>query len=174
MLLYHNDAWTVPKLIDSVCNLVISGDEIMIISMISKYFQVWNNIDEKIFKNFCYSLIFCNYFFRNYFLLTFQGDNFIFGIFGNCYFTFCFYFIGKKGFTVFKKVLVSVMSLISILLQKIFFSLPIKLTQRLRRLLQAFPSMLHFVLKSLFPIDGLFIISSLIFLFIKGAWFGRT
>ena len=37
----------IPKLIDSVYDLVISGDEIMIITMISRYFQVWNNIDKK-------------------------------------------------------------------------------------------------------------------------------
>ena len=50
----------IPKLIDSVCNLVISGDEIIIIAMISRYFLVWSNIDEKFVKNFPYSLIFCN------------------------------------------------------------------------------------------------------------------
>ena len=36
----------IPELIGSVCNLVISSDEILIITMISRYFQVWNNIDE--------------------------------------------------------------------------------------------------------------------------------
>ena len=53
----------IPKLIDSVCNLVMSGDETIIITMIGRYFQVWNNIDEKFVKDFCYSLIFCNYIF---------------------------------------------------------------------------------------------------------------
>ena len=38
----------IPKLIDSVCNLVIGGDEIIIITMISRYFQVWNKIEEKV------------------------------------------------------------------------------------------------------------------------------
>ena len=42
----------------------------------------------------CYSLIFCNYFFLNYFLLTFLGDNFFF--FDKSYFRFCFYFISEK------------------------------------------------------------------------------
>ena len=42
----------IPKLIDSVCNVVISGDEIIIITMISRYFQVWNNINEKFVKKF--------------------------------------------------------------------------------------------------------------------------
>ena len=36
----------IPELIGSVCNLVISSHEILIITMISRYFQVWNNIDE--------------------------------------------------------------------------------------------------------------------------------
>ena len=39
------------KLIDSVYNLAISGDETIIIAMISRYFQIWNNIDEKFVKN---------------------------------------------------------------------------------------------------------------------------
>ena len=42
----------IPKLIDSVCHLVISGDEMVIITMISRYFQVWSNIDEKLQLNF--------------------------------------------------------------------------------------------------------------------------
>ena len=42
----------IPKLIDSVCNVVISGDEIINITMISRYFQVWNNINEKFVKKF--------------------------------------------------------------------------------------------------------------------------
>ena len=42
----------IPKIIDSVCNVVISGDEIIIITMISRYFQVWNNINEKFVKKF--------------------------------------------------------------------------------------------------------------------------
>ena len=46
------DTWMIPKLIDSVCNLVLSGDEI-IITKISIYFQVWNNIDEKFVKIVC-------------------------------------------------------------------------------------------------------------------------
>ena len=61
LVLYNNDTWIIPKLIDSVCNLVNGGDEIIIIAMISSYFQVWNNIEEKFAENFCYSLIFWNY-----------------------------------------------------------------------------------------------------------------
>ena len=83
--------------------------------MVSRYFQVWNNADEKFVKTFCYSLILCNYF------------------------RFCFYFISKNGFTILQKVLLSVMSLILILLKKFFFSLLIKLTQRLRCLLLYMP-----------------------------------
>ena len=41
----------------------------------------------------------------------------------------------KNGFIVFQTVLFSVMSLVLLLLKKFFFSLLIKLTQRLRRLL---------------------------------------
>ena len=119
----------IPKLIDSVCNLVISGDEIIIITMISRYFQVWNSIDEKFVKNLCYSLIFCNYFFWNYFLLAFLGDSLFLDV---RYFGFCFYFISKKWLYLFQKVSLSVMSLVLILLKKSFFSLLIKLTQRLR------------------------------------------
>ena len=36
----------IPKLIDRVSNLVIIEDEIIIITMISRYFQVWNKINE--------------------------------------------------------------------------------------------------------------------------------
>ena len=93
LFFYHNDTWMIPTLIDSICNLVISGDEIIIINMISRYFQVWKNIGEKFVKNFCYSLIFCNYFFWNYFRLTFLGDNFFFD---ERYFRFCFFFVSKK------------------------------------------------------------------------------
>ena len=76
LVFYHNHTWMIPKFIASVCNLVISGCGIIIITMISRYFQVWKNTDEKLVKNFCFSLIFCNYFFWNYFLLTFLGDFF--------------------------------------------------------------------------------------------------
>ena len=90
---YHNHTWMIPKFIASVCNLVISGCGIIIITMISRYFQVWKNTDEKLVKNFCFSLIFCNYFFWNYFPLTFLGDFFFFD---KRYYRFRFYFICKK------------------------------------------------------------------------------
>ena len=115
LVLYHNDTLMISKLIDSVYNLAISGDEIIIITMISRYFQVWKNIDEKLVKNFCYSLIFCNYFFWSYFLLTFLGDNF-FSI--NVILDFVFILSLKNGFTFFQKVLLSVMSLVLILLPR--------------------------------------------------------
>ena len=137
----------IPKIIDSVCNLSISGDEIIVITMISRYFQVWNNIDEKFLKNFCYSLIFWNYFFWNYFLLT---------------------------FTVFQEVLLSVMSLLLILLKKFFFLLLITISQRLCCLLYSFLSMSLFVFKNLFLRRDLFMISLFIFLFMKGAWLAWT
>ena len=108
----------IPKLFDSVCNFVISGDVIIIITLISRYFQVWNDIDEKFVKNFCYSLIFCNYFFGNYFLLTFLEDNF-FSM--SVILDFVFILSVKNGFSVFQKVLLSVMSLVLILLKKFFF-----------------------------------------------------
>ena len=93
LVFYHNHTWMIPKFIASVCNLVISGCGIIIITMISRYFQVWKNTDEKLVKNFCFSLIFCNYFFWNYFLLTFLGDFFFFD---KRYYRFRFYFICKK------------------------------------------------------------------------------
>ena len=70
------------------------------VPMISRYFQVWNNTYKKFVKNFCYILIFCMYFFWNYFLLTFLGDNF-FSI--SVILNFVFILSVKNGFTVFKK-----------------------------------------------------------------------
>ena len=80
----------------------------------------------------CYSLIFCNYFFLNYFLLTFLGDNFFLI---SLILDFVFILSVKNGFTVFQEVLLSVMSLLLILLKKFFF------TRRLCCLLYAFLSM---------------------------------
>ena len=161
----------IPTLIDSICNLVISGDEIIIITMISRYFEVWNNVDEKFVKNFFYSLIFCNYFFWNWetkrsWETTFFSMSVILD--------FVFVLSVKNGFTVFQKVLLYVMSLVLILLKKFFFSLLIKLTQRLRCLLYAFLSMSLFVFKNLFLRRDLFMIALFIFLFMKGAWFAAT
>ena len=101
----------IPKLIESVCNLFISGDEIIAITMISRYFQVWNNIDEKFVKNFCYSLIFCRP----------SWETMCFSI--SVMLDFVFILSVKNDFTVFQKVLLSVMSLVLILLKKFFFSL---------------------------------------------------
>ena len=63
----------IPKLIESVCNLVISGDEICIITMISRYFQVWNKIDEKLLKTSATASSSVIIFPETIFLLTFQG-----------------------------------------------------------------------------------------------------
>ena len=63
----------IPKLIESVCNLVISGDEICIITMISRYFQVWNKIDEKLLKTSAIASSSLIIFSETIFLLTFQG-----------------------------------------------------------------------------------------------------
>ena len=63
----------IPKLIESVCNLVISGDEICIITMISRYFQVWNKIDEKLLKTSAIASSSVIIFSETIFLLTFQG-----------------------------------------------------------------------------------------------------
>ena len=82
----------ISKLIDSVCNLVTSGDEIIVITAISRCFQVWNNIDEKFVKNFYCSLNFSNHILWSYFLLIFLGDNFFWW---GCS-RFCFCFISKK------------------------------------------------------------------------------
>ena len=59
------------KLIEGVCNLVISGDEICI--MISRYFQVWNKIDEKLLKTSATASSSVIIFPETIFLLTFQG-----------------------------------------------------------------------------------------------------
>ena len=45
LVLYDNDNWMIPKLIDNVCNLVISYNGIITKTMISRCFQVWSNID---------------------------------------------------------------------------------------------------------------------------------
>ena len=63
----------IPKLLESVCNLVISGDEICIITMISRYFQVWNKIDEKLLKTSATASSSVIIFPETIFLLTFQG-----------------------------------------------------------------------------------------------------
>ena len=74
----------------------------------------------------------------------------------------------KKGFNVFQKVLLSVMSLVLVIsLKKFCFSLLIKLTQKLRCLLYAFLSMSLFVFKNLFLTRDLFMISLFIFLLWK-------
>ena len=131
------------------------GDEIIIITIISRYFQVWKNSDVKFVKNFYYSLIFCNYFSWNCFLLTFLGDNF-FSI--SLILDFVFILSVKNGFTVYLKVLLSVMSLVLILRKKLFSSLLIKFTQRLHCLLYAFLSMSLFLFKNLFLRRDLFMI----------------
>ena len=64
-VLYHNDAWMTPKVIDSPWNLVISDNEISIITMISTCCQVCYKYDKKIVKYFCCNLISWNYFFWN-------------------------------------------------------------------------------------------------------------
>ena len=56
-VLYHNDAWMTPKVIDSPWNLVISDNEISIITMISTCCQVCYKYDQKIVKYFCCNLI---------------------------------------------------------------------------------------------------------------------
>ena len=162
----------ISKLIQSVCDLVISYYEISIIIVTGGYFQVWNYINKKLIKNFCYRLIFWNHFFRNYLLLPFSGNNF-FSI--SVYLGFVCTLSVRKGFTVFQNVLLSVMPrVILILLKKFFFSHLIKLTQRLRCLLYAFLSISLFVFKKLFLSHVLFMISWFIFLFVNGAWFLGT
>ena len=78
---------------------LVSYYEISIIIVISRYFQVWNYINKKLIKNFCYSLIFWNHIFRNYLLLSFSGVilDFISALSVN------------KGFTVFQNVFIPVM-----------------------------------------------------------------
>ena len=117
LILYHSDTWMMLRLIDSVYNLAISGDEIIIIAMISRYFQVCDDIDEKCVKNCCYSLIFCDYFFLELFPLDLSGKHFFFD---KRYFRFCFYFISKKWLYRLPTGLLSVMSPVLVLLKKFF------------------------------------------------------
>ena len=56
-VLYCNDAWMTAKVIDSPWNLVISDNEISIITMISTCCQVCYKYDQKIVKYFCCNLI---------------------------------------------------------------------------------------------------------------------
>ena len=161
----------IPERIDSLCKLVIGSNEIIIITIIYIYFQVWNNIDEKNFKNFCDSLIFWNYFLWNNFLLTFLGDTFFFNI--SVILDFGFTLSVKNGFTVFQKVLLPGMSLVLILQKKFFFSILIKLTRRLRCLLYAFWSKSLFLFKNSFLRRDFFMICLLIFLFMKDTWFAQ-
>ena len=78
---------------------LVSYYEISIIIVIGRYFQVWNYINKKLIKNFCYSLIFWNHIFRNYLLLSFSVVilDFISALSVN------------KGFTVFQNVFIPVM-----------------------------------------------------------------
>ena len=137
----------ISKLIQSVCDLVISYYEISIIIVIGGYFQVWNYINKKLIKNFCYRLIFWNHFFRNYLLLPFSGSN-LFSI--SVILDFVCTLSVNKGFTVFQNVLLSVMARVVILIRKFLFSRLIKLTQRLCCLSYAFLLMSLFVFKYLF------------------------
>ena len=99
-------------------------------------------------------------FFWNYFLVTFLGEIFFF--FDKRYFRFCYYFISKMTLPSSKTFRYHI-SLVLILLNKFFFSLLIKLTERLRCLLYAFLSMSLFVFKNLFLSRDFFMISLLSF-----------
>ena len=112
----------IPKFIDSVYNLAISGDETITITMISRYFQFGTILINNLLK------------------------------------------------TSAQKVLLYVMLLVLILLKKLFFSLLIKLTQRLRCLLYVFLLISIFVFKNIFLRRDLFMFSLFIFIFTKGAW----
>ena len=110
LVLYHNDTWMIPRLIDSICNLVIIGDEIIIINVISRYFQVWNNIDKKFVKTLLQPDR-LKFFFLELFPLDLPWRQLLLD---KCYFRFCFCFTRKKGLTIFQNILLSVMSLVLI------------------------------------------------------------
>ena len=132
----------------------MSGDKISIMTMSSRYFQVWNNIDENTVKNLCCSQSSKKNFFLKLFLLTCPGDNFFFSI--SVILDLIFILSVKKSLTAFQKVLLSAMSLLLILSKKFFFPLLIKLTRRSRCLSYAFLSMSLFVFKNFFLRRALF------------------
>ena len=127
----------------------------------------------KIFKKIKY-IAYKNIEQQNVFSLDLPGNNF----FSNkCYFRFSFYFICEKrlyrlpkGFVICDVTRIN----IALITKKFFFSLLIKLTQRLRCLLYAFVSMSLFMFQNLFLRRDLLMISLFNFLFVKGAWFALT
>ena len=97
----------IPKLIDSVCNLVISGDEIIIITMLSvDIFKFGTILMKKLLKT---SATAWSSWETIFFSMSVILD-------------FVFILSAKNGFTVFQKVLLCVMSVVLILLKKLFFS----------------------------------------------------
>ena len=74
---------------------VISGDEFSIIPMISRYFQVWKDIDEKFFKKILLQPDLLKLFFLKLFPLDLPARQ---PSLDKCYRRFCFYFISKKRF----------------------------------------------------------------------------
>ena len=132
----HIDTWMIPKRIESICNLVISCNEISIITMASRYFQIWSNIEQN-YKKFLLRSDRLKLFFLKLFSLQLCRRK-LFFFFGLVFFLeFVFILSVEIGIVLFQKLLMFVMSLVLILLKKFLFLLLIKLTQRLRCLLHA-------------------------------------
>ena len=129
---YYNDSWMIPKLLDSVYNFVISCDEIVIITMISRCFIFGIILMENLLKTSATAWSSVIIFSKTVSSWP-SWEILFFSI--SVILDFVFALSVKNGFIVFQTVLFSVMSLVLLLLKKFFFSLLIKLTQRLRRLL---------------------------------------
>ena len=112
---YHNDTWTT-KLDNNVCNLVFSETKTNIITLVSGYFQFWNNVDKRFVKNSLINPDLLKLLFLKPFPLDLPRIQLFFH-----YFRFCFYFISKKDFTVIRKVFLSVMSALLITKAVILF-----------------------------------------------------
>ena len=113
--------------------IVISGNEIIIITMITKYLAVWNNIDKKILKTSTTAWFSVNIFSEN--ISSWPSREIKF--FLMALFQILLLFYKEKTTLPSSNVLLSVMSLVIILLKKFFLPL-INFAQRLRCLLYAF------------------------------------
>ena len=135
-LFVHIDTWMIPKRIESICNLVISCNEISITTMASRYFQIWSNIEQN-YKKFLLRSDRLKLFFLKLFSLELYRRKLFFFFRLVFFLEFVFILSAEIGFVLFQKLLLFLMSLVLILLKKFLFLLLIKFTQRLRCLLHA-------------------------------------
>ena len=96
-LFVHIDTWMIPKRIESICNLVISCNEISIITMASRYFQIWSNIEQN-YKKFFLRSDRLKLFFLKLFSLEFYRRKLFFFFRLVFFFGIRFYFISGNRF----------------------------------------------------------------------------